>query len=187
MILSDFLSRQMIDKSNPHEIIPISFDMKATLIERYYNVGNESKYLVQTCSQAKGRGIKLPEVQGVDNGINPYIKPEGQILKSQNLANKPKIGQGRENLRREVKAPAQVQLQIKEENQTRDQNSIKQKEGLQASLTRQTTIRNIEQEIENDTVPKHSSKPTVTEIKNSYLPRPINEITTQTTRHKDTR
>ena len=27
MILSDFLSRQRIDRSNPHEIIPISFDM----------------------------------------------------------------------------------------------------------------------------------------------------------------
>ena len=41
MILSDCLSRQMIDKSNPHEIIPISFDMKAILKERYYNIGNE--------------------------------------------------------------------------------------------------------------------------------------------------
>ena len=29
MILSDFLSRQEIDKSDPHEIVPISFDMKA--------------------------------------------------------------------------------------------------------------------------------------------------------------
>ena len=26
MILRDFLSRQMVDRSNPHEIIPISFD-----------------------------------------------------------------------------------------------------------------------------------------------------------------
>ena len=58
MILSDFLSRQMTDKSKPHEIIPISFDMKAILKDRYYNVGNESKYLVQTCFQAKGRGIR---------------------------------------------------------------------------------------------------------------------------------
>ena len=58
MILSDFLSRQRVDKSNPHEIIPISFDMKAILKERYYNIGNESRYLVQTCSQAKDSGIK---------------------------------------------------------------------------------------------------------------------------------
>ena len=49
MILSDFLSRQEIDKSNPHEIIPISFDMKTTLNDRYYKVEEEKgKYLVQT-------------------------------------------------------------------------------------------------------------------------------------------
>ena len=49
MILSDFLSRQEIDKSNPHEIIPISFDMKTILNDRYYNVEEEKgKYLVQT-------------------------------------------------------------------------------------------------------------------------------------------
>ena len=48
MILSNFLSRQMTDNSNPHEIIPISFDMQAILKDRYYNVGNDSKYLIQT-------------------------------------------------------------------------------------------------------------------------------------------
>ena len=51
MILSDFLSRQGTDKSDPYEIIPISFDMKATLNDKYYNVEEEeSKYLVQTPS-----------------------------------------------------------------------------------------------------------------------------------------
>ena len=34
MILSDFLSRQRVDKSNPHEIIPIPFDMKMILKNR---------------------------------------------------------------------------------------------------------------------------------------------------------
>ena len=49
MILSDFLSRQEIDKSNPHEIIPISFDIKTILDDRYYKVEEEKgKYLVQT-------------------------------------------------------------------------------------------------------------------------------------------
>ena len=49
MILSDFLLRQETDKSNPHEIIPISFDMEAILNDRYYNVGEQKgKYLVQT-------------------------------------------------------------------------------------------------------------------------------------------
>ena len=31
MILSDFLSRQNVDDSNPHEIIPISFNLKTVL------------------------------------------------------------------------------------------------------------------------------------------------------------
>ena len=48
MILSNFLSRQRVDRSNPHEIIPISFGMKAILKEKYYRIVNESKYLVQT-------------------------------------------------------------------------------------------------------------------------------------------
>ena len=48
MILSDFLSRQEIDKSDQHEIIPISFDMKAILNEKYYKIEEEGKYLVQT-------------------------------------------------------------------------------------------------------------------------------------------
>ena len=39
MILSDFLSRQRVGRSNPHEI-PVSFDMKAILKEKYYRVGN---------------------------------------------------------------------------------------------------------------------------------------------------
>ena len=38
MILSDFLSRQRMDNSNPHDIIPISFDMQGILKHRYYNV-----------------------------------------------------------------------------------------------------------------------------------------------------
>ena len=78
MILNDVLPRQRVDKSNPHEIIPISFDMRAILKERYYNIGNESKFLVQTCSQAKDSGIKLPEVHSINKGINPDIKPEKQ-------------------------------------------------------------------------------------------------------------
>ena len=35
MILSDFLSRQRVDRSNPHEIKPISFDIKAVLKGKY--------------------------------------------------------------------------------------------------------------------------------------------------------
>ena len=48
MVLSDFLSRQRTDDSNPNEIIPISCDMQAILRDTYYNVGKkeESRYLI---------------------------------------------------------------------------------------------------------------------------------------------
>ena len=67
MILSNFLSRQKHDNSNPHDIIPISFNMQNLLHARYYNVNENSSeiYLVQIQSQAKSSGIKLPEVHGV--------------------------------------------------------------------------------------------------------------------------
>ena len=45
MVLSDFLSRQNNDDSNPHEILPISFNMHKVLQENYYKI---DRYLVQT-------------------------------------------------------------------------------------------------------------------------------------------
>ena len=92
MILSDFLSRQEIDKSNPHEIIPISFDMKAILNDKFYKVEEEeSKYLVQTHSQTKDSGIKVPEVHGTKKGIDPNLRPEWLVRKSQKLLEKSRI------------------------------------------------------------------------------------------------
>ena len=37
MVLSDFLSRQMHDDSNPHEIILISFNMYKSLYDTYWS------------------------------------------------------------------------------------------------------------------------------------------------------
>ena len=45
MVFSDYLSRQNNDNSNPHEIIPISFNMYQVLHEKHYDTEN---YLVQT-------------------------------------------------------------------------------------------------------------------------------------------
>ena len=36
MVLSDFLSRQKMDNSNPHEIIPISFTLKRLVGNQFY-------------------------------------------------------------------------------------------------------------------------------------------------------
>ena len=84
MILSDFLSRQEMDKSDPHEIIPISFDMKAILNDKCYRLEEEnSKYLVQMRSQAREREIKVSEVHGPKKGIDPNLRPEWLVKKAQ--------------------------------------------------------------------------------------------------------
>ena len=76
MVLSDFLSRQNNDNSNPHEIIPMSFNMHKVLQENCYKIDS---YLVQTRSQAKTSRIKLPEVHGMRENVDPNIKLENNM------------------------------------------------------------------------------------------------------------
>ena len=128
---------------------------------------------MQTCSQAKDSGIKLPGIHSVNKGINPDIKPERQALKSQKSVNKPRLGQGKEGLGREMRAPTQAQVQIKHEKQTREQTLLKQSEGIQVPQIKQTSVKYIEQELENDITPRYSSRPTVTEIKIPNYPDPL--------------
>ena len=71
------------DESDPHEIIPISFNMQEALCARHYNIhkNEQKRYLIQMTSQAKTSGIVLPKVHGVDQGVDPNIKPEKQVIK----------------------------------------------------------------------------------------------------------
>ena len=77
MVLSDFLSRQQMDDSNPHELIPISFSLKSQTSNHFYHIDNEvivlrkDKYLVQTRSQVRSSGIRLPEIHGAKQRFRP--------------------------------------------------------------------------------------------------------------------
>ena len=98
MILSDFLSREMHDTSNLHEIIPISFNMYNTLYETYYSIEMTDKYLVQTCSQMKATGISLPEVHRARKMLVtsvPLEKQKPQIQVKQIDKNRSRLGRGR--------------------------------------------------------------------------------------------
>ena len=110
MILSDFLSRQKHDDSNPHKIIPISFSMYSILQEKYYNIGNSKKYLVQTWSRIKSSGINLPEVHGGSKSLDPNIQTEKKVTKplvKEISQVKPRIGQGR---KRKIKMKEALRL-----------------------------------------------------------------------------
>ena len=76
MVLSDFLSRQNNDDSNSHEIIPISFNMHQVLHKNYYNTEN---YLVQTRSQTRPSGIKLPDIHGMGKNLDPNINQKNNM------------------------------------------------------------------------------------------------------------
>ena len=81
MILSDFLSRQNIDDSNPHEIIPISFNLRTVLQDKYYNLEEEKeRHMIQTKSQTKANGVKLPEVHRTRKGLDPHKIPENNYI-----------------------------------------------------------------------------------------------------------
>ena len=56
MVLSDFLSKQLGDDSDPHQIISISFNIKEILKENYQNMVKDT-YMVQTRSQAKAKAV----------------------------------------------------------------------------------------------------------------------------------
>ena len=73
------------------------------LHEKYYSTEN---YLVQTQSQTRSSGIKLPEVHGMGKNLGPNIKPEKQHANPiKGSVEKPCIGQCRVALRRRGSAP----------------------------------------------------------------------------------
>ena len=84
MVLSDFLSRQKSDNSNPHELIPISFSLKDQVSDYFYRIDNKinlpskDKYLAQTRSQVRSSSVRLPEIHGANKGLDPHVQPGKQ-------------------------------------------------------------------------------------------------------------
>ena len=130
MVLSDFLSRKKQDDSNPHEIIPISFNMHQVLHEKYYNLEDAENYLVQTRSQTKSSGNKLPEVHGIGKNLDPTILPEKQHANPiKGIIEKPCIVQGKSRIEKEKISSNQSNhyssIRTVTENSWRDKNKNK--------------------------------------------------------------
>ena len=67
MVLSDFLSRQQVGDSNPHELIPISFSLRHQVSDYFYHIDNEIK--------VTKKGQILPEMHGANKGLDPHVQP----------------------------------------------------------------------------------------------------------------
>ena len=88
--------------------------------DNYYN----KKYLIQTRSQAKSRGIKLPEIHGVGKNLDSNLKPEKQhTIPKQGSKERPLVGQGRAGSRR--KTPDPINQSINQPSNLSQKNSWK--------------------------------------------------------------
>ena len=77
--------------------------MHKVLQENYYKIDS---CLVQTRSQARSSGIKLPDVHGMGKNLDPIIKPEKQHVNPiKGSVVKPHIGQGTAGLKRKRSNP----------------------------------------------------------------------------------
>ena len=77
MVLRDYLSRQMGDKSNPHKVIPISFDIKDVSLQSCQNK-TQDRFMVQTRSQAKG--VKAPTTRELACSMQKKVKDINPII-----------------------------------------------------------------------------------------------------------
>ena len=78
MVLSDFLSRQHGDSSNPHDIIPMLFSMGKILQQNSHNY--TKSFLVQTKSQSKTKNAKPSDIHSGAKSIGKMRKEVKPII-----------------------------------------------------------------------------------------------------------
>ena len=77
MKICDFLSRIDVDRGNPGEVIPISFNSFSILnTMRKATLHQANKLLIVTRSKTQAEGVTLPPVHGAQKHLDPKVKPE---------------------------------------------------------------------------------------------------------------
>ena len=98
MTLCDYLSRIAVDKGDPSEVIPISFNTMAQYrlaLDYVTEAFMITHFLVATRSGTSAAGINLPPVRGAQKGVNPTLKPHSQSKSQQTLLKPTLITPGR--------------------------------------------------------------------------------------------
>ena len=91
MKICDFLSRIDVDRGNPGEVIPISFNSFSMLnMLRKATLFQANKLLTVTRSKTQTEGITLPPVHEAQKHLNPTVKPEHD--KPMQVSNQPQKG-----------------------------------------------------------------------------------------------
>ena len=77
MKLCDFLPRIDVDRGNPGEVIPISFNSFSMLnMIRKATLQGTNKLMIVTRSASKAAGAVPPPVHGVKKHLDPNVRPE---------------------------------------------------------------------------------------------------------------
>ena len=103
---------------------------------------------MQTRSQAKTSGVKIPEVHGIEKSLVPHVKPERQKSVVTSSIDKrlptdirlpipkPRLGQGRAGIRRKARvvppSPMPIQTPAPKAVQSLPEPGVQSQEGLQA-------------------------------------------------------
>ena len=98
MILCAYLSRIAVDKGDPGEVIPISFNALAQYRLALDYVTESfmiTHFMVATRNGTSAADINLPPVQGALKGVDPTLKPESQSKSQQTLVKPTPITPGR--------------------------------------------------------------------------------------------
>ena len=109
-------------------------------------------HFMKAILKVKEKGIKLPEVHGVDKGVDPDLKPEWIVRKAQKLMEKSRLEQDREGPSGEINTAIQDQMQVIEESNIRKQLAQRQREGISVPQVSQNPNRSIEHD--KGTIPK---------------------------------
>ena len=71
------MSRIDVDKGDPGEVIPISFNLFAILnVVRKVTLSTANKLMVTTRSATKAAGAPLAPIHGIQKQLDPALKPE---------------------------------------------------------------------------------------------------------------
>ena len=82
MILCDFLSRINVDDTDPHDLIPIAFNVLEILARN----DQFEEYCIMTRGQTAAAGIEVPKVHGADKPVDTNVKPERDRKLQQQIA-----------------------------------------------------------------------------------------------------
>ena len=175
MKICDFLSRIDVDRGNPEEVIPISFNSFSMLnIMRKANLHQANKLLIVTRSKTQAEGVTLPPVHGAQKHLDPKVKPEHDKpvqAPNQNKQRSPVLADAKPRVLLRPKLPASqiarkrlIDRSIKLLNKPRSQMNAP---GRTPAVQRQSPVAQREppqpspnEEVDNASPPLAASQPT---------------------------